>query len=126
MSPLLFLAIALAGGLGSVCRLLLDGLVRGRTRGSFPWGTVVINLTGSFALGLVTGIASAHLLPPEWQLVIATGFLGGYTTFSTASYETVRLLQEGRWRASLVNGLGVIVVTTGLAACGLWIGSLFG
>jgi CrcB protein len=124
MTPLLFLGVAVAGGLGSACRLLLDGVIRSRTRGTTPWGTIVINLTGSFLLGLVTGVSSVHLLPEAAHLVLGAGFLGGYTTFSTASFETVRLLQERKWVAGGLNGLGVLIATTVLAGLGLWIGSI--
>ncbi|WP_337007352.1 MULTISPECIES: fluoride efflux transporter CrcB [unclassified Microbacterium] len=124
MTPLLFLGIALAGGLGSACRLFLDGLIRSRTRGTMPWGTITINLTGSFLLGLITGFTTKQLLPETMHLIIGAGFLGGYTTFSTASFETIRLLQERKWIAGGLNGLGVLVATTLLAALGLWIGNL--
>ena len=86
-------------------------------RVDFPIGTTIINVTGSFLLGLVTGLALAHGLPPEWRAILGTGFLGGYTTFSTASYETVRLAQQRRYRAALVNGVGMLVLA--LAAAGL-------
>ncbi|MFD2757528.1 fluoride efflux transporter CrcB [Gulosibacter faecalis] len=124
MTPLLFAGIALAGGLGSVCRLVLDGLIRARTGRRMPWGTITLNLTGSFVLGLVTGLVGAAVLPSAVQLVVGTGFLGGYTTFSTASFETVRLLQERRFGAAAANGLGVLVAAGAAAALGLWLGGL--
>lgn len=123
MSPLVFAALVLAGGLGASARLLLDGIIRSHTRNALPWGTITINLTGSFALGLLTGLASHHVLPHTVHQVLGAGFLGGYTTFSTASVETVRLVQEGKWVAGIVNGLGVLVAATAAAALGLWVGS---
>lgn len=125
MTPLLFIALALAGGLGAVARLLLDGVIRDRIGGVTPWGTIIINLTGSLLLGFISGLAVSHVLPEAVHVVVGTGFLGGYTTFSTASYETIRLLQERRWTVGVLNGLGVLVATTVLAALGLWAGSLF-
>ncbi len=119
MTVLVFLGTALAGGLGAACRLLLDGLIQGRTTGRFPWGTITINLTGSFALGCVIGLAGGELVPGGIAFVLGTGFLGGYTTFSTASYETVKLAREGRWAASAANGLGVLVLAVLAAGCGL-------
>ncbi|OJX98048.1 camphor resistance protein CrcB [Salana multivorans] len=124
MTALSFVALALAGGIGAACRLLLDGVISSRRRGALPWGTIVINVTGSFLLGLVTGLATATVLPETWQLVVGTGFLGGYTTFSTASFETVRLVQERKHLAAVLTGLGTLVVTTALAGLGLWLGSL--
>lgn len=122
MTLIIFIALALAGGVGAASRFLLDDLVRRRTRGSLPWATILINLTGSFILGLVTGLVTGGLLPSGWLLIAGTGFLGGYTTFSTASFETVRLLQQGKALLSLINSVGVIVATTALAGAGLAIG----
>ena len=122
MTPLIFIALALAGGIGACARMLLDGIIRSRVNSAIPWGTIAINVSGSLALGLLTGLASASILPEAWQLVIGTGFLGGYTTFSTASYETIRLIQERRWALSLYNGLGTLAVATAAAGLGLWIG----
>lgn len=124
MTPLIFIALALAGGLGASARMLLDGLIKSRVSNAVPWGTIVINVSGSLALGLLTGLASAQILPEAWQLVIGTGFLGGYTTFSTASFETVRLLQDRRWALSLFNALGTLVMATAAAGVGLWVGGM--
>lgn len=122
MTPLIFALVALAGGLGAASRLLLDGLIRSRVSARMPWATILINVSGSFALGLLAGLAAGRLVPDVSYAVIGAGFLGGYTTFSTASFETVRLLQERRWLAGILNGLGVLAATTLVAALGLWIG----
>lgn len=124
MTPLLVLAVAVAGGLGAVARLVLDGVTRSLVRVNFPLGTTVINVTGSFLLGLVTGLALANGLPAEWRAILGTGFLGGYTTFSTASYETVRLAQQRRYRAALFNGVGMLLLALAAAGLGLWLGQL--
>lgn len=124
MTPLVFVILACAGGIGAACRLLVDGLIRSRTRGGYPIGTTVINVTGSLLLGLVVGLTINHVLPDEWQLILGTGFLGGYTTFSTASFETVRLIQDRRYVAGLLNGLGMLVAAALAAAIGLWLGTL--
>lgn len=124
MNPLVVIALSVAGGLGAVTRLVFDGFLRSRVKIAYPLGTTVINVTGSLLLGLVTGLAITHALTPEWRLVLGTGFLGGYTTFSTASFETVRLAQEGRYAAALTNGLGMFVAALIAAAGGLWLGSL--
>lgn len=120
----MILAVSLAGGVGAGTRLVFDGFIRNRVKTSFPFGTSVINVSGSFLLGLVTGLALAHVLPDEWRLIMGTGFLGGYTTFSTASFETVRLAQQGRYAAALGNGVGMLVAALLAAGAGLWLGAL--
>ena len=118
---MIVLWVALAGGVGAVARFMLDGLVRYRVA-SFPVGTVLVNVTGSFVLGVVTGLTLAHVVPEELRLVVGTGFCGGYTTFSTASFETVRLVEQRRVGAALLNGVGTLVVTVCVAGLGLWLG----
>ena len=122
MTPLLFLGVALAGGLGAALRLVVDGLVRARMRTALPVGTVLINVVGSLLLGLLTGLTLASWLPDAWHLVLGGGLMGGFTTFSTASYETVRLARDRRSLAALVNGLGMLVLSVGCAFLGLWLG----
>lgn len=122
MTPLLFLAVAAAGGLGAAARFVLDGLIRGVTGSRLPWATMLINISGSLLLGLLTGLAAGLMLPEAWQLILGTGLLGGYTTFSTASFETVTLLRERRWTAAALNGLGVLVCSVAAAGAGLWLG----
>lgn len=124
MSPLLLVAVAAAGGIGAAARFVVDGLVKDRLGAAYPWGTTAINVSGSFALGLVTGLALQAVVAPEWKAVLGTGLLGGYTTFSTASVETVRLLAAGRRGAAVANGLGMLVACVGVASLGLWLGSL--
>jgi CrcB protein len=126
MTPLVFLTVAAAGGVGAAARLFLNGLVNARFGEAFPYGTTIINVSGSLLLGLVTGLAMNHLLTAEWSLVLGTGLLGGYTTFSTASFESVRLVQEQRYLAALGNGLGVLAASVGAAALGLGAGLALG
>lgn len=125
MTPLVFLGVAVAGGLGAAARFAVDGVIGTRLRTIFPWATFAINVSGSLALGLLTALAAGHLLPPFWALVAGTGFLGGYTTFSTTSYETVRLLGEKRYVASLANAAGTLLATVAAAGFGYWAGTLF-
>lgn len=124
MTPLTFLLLAVAGGCGAALRFLVDGAVRARLRTAYPWGTTVINVSGSLLLGLVTAAVGAHAIPEAWRLVAGTGLLGGYTTFSTASYETVRLLQARRYLLAAANGPGMLVVSVAAALVGLALGTL--
>jgi len=111
--------LAVAGGLGAIARFVLDGVIRGRLITVIPFGTMIINVSGSLLLGFVTGIVLFHAVPADWQLVLGTGFLGGYTTFSTASFETARLMQERQFVAAIINGLGMLVLALAAAAGGL-------
>ena len=124
MTPWLFLAIAAAGGVGAAARFVVDGLIRSRVGGAYPWGTTVINVSGSLLLGLVTALALGGLVDEAWRLVLGGGLLGGYTTFSTASIETVRLLHDGRSRAGATNALGMLVASVVAALVGYGVGSL--
>jgi fluoride exporter len=117
------LLLALAGGLGSAARFLVDGAVTAVQAWRYPVGTTAINLSGSFLLGLLAGLAAGRMLGAPALLVLGTGFLGGYTTFSTAAFETVRLVEQHRWAAALLHGLGQVVVATALAALGYVLGS---
>src|SRR5436189_2241414 len=88
------IALLVAGGLGAGARFLIDGAVRRRWPTTIPVGTLFINITGSLLLGILTGLVLFHAGSGDLLLVIGTGFCGGYTTFSTASVETVRLIQD--------------------------------
>lgn len=114
------LLLALAGGLGAAARFILDGLIRARLRTALPWATIFINVSGSLLLGFLAGLVMQGQAPESLQLILGTGFLGGYTTFSTASLETIRLVQSGRMGLALVNGLGSMAVSVGAAAAGVW------
>ncbi len=117
--------LAVAGGLGAGSRFVVDGLLRSWLRTALPVGTMIINVTGSFLLGLLVGLVLTHHAVPDLQTVLGTGFMGGYTTFSTASFETVRLIQTGRIVFALVNGVGTLVLTVGAAAGGLALAGAF-
>ncbi|MGC3952678.1 MAG: CrcB family protein [Propionicimonas sp.] len=112
--------IALAGGLGALTRFLVDTAVARHNRTGFPLGTIVINITGSFLLGLVAGWLLTGVLGPIGA-VAGTGFLGGYTTFSTASVEAARLLRADRRWSVLLHAGGMLVVGLLAAALGLWL-----
>lgn len=118
MNPLLFLVAVVAGGVGAALRYALDVAVSVLTGTRFPWGILVVNVTGSFALGLLVGIAPSGDL--TW--VLGSGLLGGYTTFSTVAVATALQLEERRPRVALLNGAGTLVATVAAAALGLYLG----
>lgn len=124
MSAPLLIMIALAGGVGAVLRWVIDTAVQRRLGARFAWGTMIINVTGSLLLGTVVTLVSGAVLPSGVGAVIGTGLLGGYTTFSAASVETVRLVRAGRWAAALLNGPGMLLLAVAAALLGALIGSL--
>ena len=109
----------LAGATGALTRFLLDSSIKQRWRSPFPWATVVINVTGSLLLGMLAGLVLFHGQSVVWQTVIGTGFCGGYTTFSTASFETVRLVEQGRRGLALLNAVGSLASSVVACAAGL-------
>jgi CrcB protein len=106
-----YLVISLGGILGANARYLLGTWIAQRYGTSFPYGTLVINISGSFVIGLfLTLISERFVVHPNWRLFFAVGFLGAYTTFSTFSYESVVLIQNGSWWLGLVNMVGSVVL----------------
>ncbi len=123
--------LALAAGCGGVLRYAHDIRLARLRVAQVPMATALINVTGSFALGLLTGLAMALTrtgLPgsalPGWLVITGTGFLGGFTTLGTASVETARLLAGGRIRAGLTYGLGMMLTALAAAALGVLTGWL--
>lgn len=116
MSPWLLVA-ALAGGVGAGLRYVVDRLLTPRSGLRFPVGILVVNVSGSFALGVLTGLGT--VLAPELSLTLGLGLLGGYTTFSTVSVETVLLAQRKRWRDAALNLFGTLALAALAAGLGL-------
>jgi CrcB protein len=114
----IWVGVAVAGALGAACRYVLDHLITAGARGVFPWGTAIVNVTGSLLAGGVAGLTVAATLATELHLLVAGGFLGAYTTFSTAMYETVRLLEDGERPLAVVNLLAPLVLSTAAATLG--------
>lgn len=123
MTLALVLAIGLAGGLGAVARYGQDVLVAGRFGPGVGWGTVSVNVVGSFLLGLIAGLAVLDGPSDGWRLVLGVGFCGGYTTFSTAMVDVVTLMRDRRWAAAAANLCGTLVATVVAAALGFWLAS---
>ena len=116
---MLVATLVIAGAIGAVSRYLVDDLVKSRFPGTFPWGTLVINISGSFVLSVVTGLALYQGLGPIPKTAIGVGFCGAYTTFSTFSYETLHLVETGSVGPALGNALGSVVAGLAAAALGL-------
>lgn len=113
------LLVAVAGAIGAPSRYALEWWVRTRRPTITPIGTLIVNISGSLALGMVAGLAIAHGLDPDTRTVVGTGFLGAYTTFSTYAYEVVRGLEEGHRRIALADAVGSVLAATAAAALGL-------
>lgn len=129
MSAALYAGVAVAGSLGAGTRFILDGVVRARRNTGAAWadlplGTPLINISGSALLGLLTGLVIFHGAPSAWQVVAGTGFCGGYTTFSTAAFESIRLAQQHHVASAAINAvatltLGVLAAAAGMAVTAL-------
>jgi CrcB protein len=115
------LRVALGGAVGSVLRWLVGGWVHAlMPTSTFPWGTFVVNALGSFAIGALLGLALERaLVSPATRLLLVTGVLGGFTTFSAFSYETLQLARDGQWPAAAGYSLGSVAVGFA-AAFGGW------
>lgn len=98
--------VAVGGALGAMARYGVTGWVHGWTSSTFPWGTVAVNAAGSFLLGFSMRYLELVVAPPELRAALTVGFLGAFTTFSTYSYETVALVQEGAWGRAAGYALG--------------------
>lgn len=119
MSALVWTGVVLLGGVGSVLRFLVDGAVGSRLGRDFPFGTLVVNVSGAVILGLLTGLA----LEGNAALLAGTATVGSYTTFSTWMLETQRLAEEREVRGAMVNVIGSLVLGVAAAAAGKAIGA---
>lgn len=118
MTPLVFLLASVAGGAGAALRYVADIGVSRLAGRSFPWGIVIVNITGSFVLGLVTSAM------PEAAFIVGAGLLGGYTTFSTAMLDTIALWKDGERPASVLHLLGTFAASVLAALTGLVVGAM--
>ncbi len=118
MTPLAWVAFLVAAGIGASSRYLAGMWAQERLGGALPWGTFVVNVTGCLLLGMLTGLGLDHGLDGTAQTIVGTGGFGALTTFSTFTYEAVRLAEDGAYaEAGLTVGAGWVV---GLAAA--WVG----
>jgi CrcB protein len=109
------LAVALGAAIGAPTRYLLDLFVQSRHSSSLPWGTITVNATGSLIIGVIAGLAAGADIDAAVVALISTGFCGALTTFSTFSFETVRLVEQGEVTAAVLN-VGISLLLT-LALC---------
>ena len=112
------LLVGSGGFLGANARYWLGGLIQSRLGSSFPWETMIINITGSLIIGFFLGAVSGLDWNPNWRLFVAIGILGGYTTYSSFAYEAVRLLsdREYGWALFYIEGTALLTVF------GAWVG----
>lgn len=117
--------VALGSALGGAGRYWCSGVVASRVGETFPWGTMTVNVVGSFAIGLfavLSGPDSRWLIPPEARQFVMVGLFGGFTTFSSFSLQTLALVNDGEWLAAAAN----ILVTVILCMFGVWLGHSLG
>jgi CrcB protein len=113
--------VGVGGGLGALARYLIDGRVTALGGGAFPWGTLVVNVSGSFVVGLLFAlIVERAALAADWRAPLMIGFLGGYTTFSTLALESWRMIEDGAWLLAAANlggsvAIGMLAVVGGVA-----------
>jgi CrcB protein len=118
-----YVLIAIGGATGALARYVLDTLISERAGGLFPWGTLVVNVSGSFVLGVLYALTVERgVLPPEARAALLIGFLGAYTTFSTFMLESFRLVEEEAYMAALVNTAGSVVLGFAAVVAGIAIG----
>jgi CrcB protein len=107
--------VLLGGAVGAPLRYLTDLFVQSRIDSVFPWGTFIVNIVGSFALGIAAALVTELALPTWVLTLVGTGFCGALTTFSSFGFETIRLLEEGSLLTAVINCAASLIV--GLAAC---------
>lgn len=122
---LIALYIFLGGGLGSLARWWASGFVAARVGETFPWGTLLVNVSGSFLIGLIAALASPDgrfFVPASLRQFLMFGVCGGYTTFSSFSLQTLNLMEDGQWLRAGANA----VLSVALCMLGVWLGHLLG
>ena len=111
--------VAIAGAIGAPARFVVERMIRARWPADWPWGTFVVNVSGSLALGVVVGLVLAQGVDPDVRTIVGTGFLGAYTTFSTYAHETVRVGTVPRRGLAVAYAFGSVVASVLAAAAGL-------
>ena len=124
LRPLIAIGVTVFGAFGALARYLVDGAVTERVKARLPYGTLLVNVVGSFILGFVTGLVLYHAGSTQLRTLIGTGFCGAFTTWSTLSWETVRLVEERDSGRAAVTVLGGIATSLVAAAVGLALATL--
>jgi CrcB protein len=118
-----YLMVGVGGCLGSLLRFWLGSYIGGKMGTRFPYGTFIVNISGSFLIGLVFAFLTARSQwSPYWRYLIAIGFIGGYTTFSSFEFETLRAIQDGQFTIGLLN----IVLSVVVGFVMVWLGAIVG
>jgi CrcB protein len=118
-----YLLVALGSALGGTLRYWLSGLIGNWFGQSFPWGTLIVNVSGSFVIGFFATLTAADgrlFVPSEWRQFFMAGICGGYTTFSSFSYQTLTLAQDGEWLFASMN----VMLSVALCLLGVWLGAM--
>jgi CrcB protein len=114
--------VLIGGGMGALARYITATLITQRYGVTFPWGTFVVNITGSFAIGLLMTLFTQRVMHPYWRLLLVVGFLGGYTTFSSFEYETLQAVRSGARWIGLLNAVCSVI----MGYIAVWLGTLIG
>lgn len=120
-----FLWISIGAVLGANLRYWVGDWAAQRYGSGFPYGTLLVNLSGSFLLGLIVSMSMENfIIDPRLRLLLTIGFLGSYTTFSTYAYESITLISQGQWGLGLFNLLGSSLLGALFAVLGIWLGKV--
>jgi CrcB protein len=122
MTPMIILAVALGGGVGAVIRFFVASTIQSAAWPGYPWGIFVVNITGGFAMGLIVELSALRMqLTPEMRAFLTTGVLGGYTTFSTFSLDSVLLIERGNYGSAAIYIVGSTLLSILALFAGLWL-----
>jgi len=126
VAHLRLILIAVFGAVGTLARYGIQALLQVRSVGTFPYGTLLVNLSGCFLLGLIGQLTLNRLvISPDWRTAIAVGFFGGYTTFSSFGWETAKMLEDGKWLPATTYVAASVVVGLLLSIAGIRLANRF-
>ena len=121
MTPMILLAVGIGGGLGALLRYVVAGAIQSAAWPGYPWGIFVVNITGGLAMGLIVELSALKLqMSPEMRAFLTTGILGGYTTFSTFSLDSVLLIERGQYASAVTYVVGSTVLSILAVFAGMW------